>query len=89
MDIRWGRTHYVAPPRPRWVIPEYIVICESKGRNEPPNSAGAAGYYQITEWYAKGGHGAPYANEHSKAEQDAMARRIWDGGRGASQWDCA
>lgn len=72
-----------------WAIPTYIVMCESKGRNEPPNEAGAAGYYQITEWHEKGGSGAPYANEHSKAEQDAMAARIWDGGRGASQWDCA
>lgn len=71
-----------------WAIPTYIVMCESKGRNEPPNGAGAAGYYQITEWYEKGGTGAPYANEHSKAEQDAMARHIWNTA-GPSQWDCA
>jgi muramidase (phage lysozyme) len=91
VDIRWGRTHYVAPPRPRWVIPEYIVICESKGRNEPPNSASAAGYYQIiaSTWAAYGGSPPNDASQHSKAEQDAVARRIWDGGRGAGQWDCA
>jgi hypothetical protein len=70
------------------VIPEAIVMCESGGQNLPPNSAGAAGYYQITEWNAKGGSGAPNANEHSKAEQDAMASRLWAGGAGADQWVC-
>jgi hypothetical protein len=59
------------------VIPEAIVMCESSGQNLPPNYAGAAGYYQIKEWYDKGGRGAPYANEHSKAEQDAVAGRLY------------
>jgi transglycosylase-like protein len=59
-----------------WAIPAPIVECESGFTNETPNSAGAAGYYQITEWNAKGGSGAPYANEHSKAEQSWMAHKL-------------
>src|SRR5438105_15709029 len=30
----------------RWAIPAAIVMCESGGRNLPPNGAGASGYYQ-------------------------------------------
>lgn len=64
-----------------WVIPEAIVKCESGGTNEPPNEAGAAGYYQLTEWPSKSA-GLPvdhsgYASEHSKAEQDAVAGRLY------------
>lgn len=52
-------------------------MCESGGKNEPPNEAGAAGYYQLTEWSAKGGAGGGFANEHSRAEQDAVAGRLY------------
>ena len=31
----------------------------------------------------------PAAYLASKAEQDRVASRIWDGGAGASNWDCA
>ena len=31
----------------------------------------------------------PAAYLASKGEQDAVASRIWDGGRGASNWVCA
>lgn len=66
-------------------------MCESKGINEPPNSEGASGYYQIipSTWAAYGGSPPDNASEHSKPEQDAVASRIWDGGRGAGQWECA
>lgn len=89
MDRIWGRAHYVAPPAPRWVIPEAIVICESKGVNLPPNSASAAGYYQIiaSTWRENGGSPPSDASQHSKAEQDAVAKRIWDTG-GPGQWVC-
>jgi septal ring factor EnvC (AmiA/AmiB activator) len=73
-----------------WAIPYAIVLCESGGQNLPPNSAGASGYYQIIPgtWKDFGGTG-PQAYLASKAEQDAVASRIWDGGKGASNWTCA
>jgi len=73
-----------------WAIPDSIVQCESGGQNLPPNSAGASGYYQIipSTWKSFGGSG-PAAYLAPKAEQDAVARRIWNGGAGASDWDCA
>jgi septal ring factor EnvC (AmiA/AmiB activator) len=73
-----------------WAIPYAIVLCESGGQNVPPNSAGASGYYQIipSTWKLFGGTG-PAAYLASKAEQDAVASRIWRGGAGASNWVCA
>jgi hypothetical protein len=66
------------------------VLCESGGQNLPPNSAGASGYYQImpATWTGAGGSG-PAAYLASKAEQDAVASRLWNGGAGASNWVCA
>ncbi len=73
-----------------WAIPYPIVLCESGGQNLPPNSAGASGYYQIlpSTWSLFGGTG-PAAYLASKAEQDAVASRIWAGGSGAGNWVCA
>ncbi len=73
-----------------WAIPYPIVLCESGGQNLPPNSAGASGYYQIlpSTWRLFGGSG-PAAYLASKAEQDAVATRIWAGGSGAGNWVCA
>jgi septal ring factor EnvC (AmiA/AmiB activator) len=73
-----------------WAIPYKIVLCESGGANLPPNSAGASGYYQIlpSTWSEFGGTG-PAAYLASKAEQDAVASRIWNGGAGASNWSCS
>jgi septal ring factor EnvC (AmiA/AmiB activator) len=77
-------------PSGGWAIPYAIVLCESGGQNLPPNSAGASGYYQIIPdtWRRFGGTG-PAAYLASKAEQDAVASRIWNGGAGASNWVCA
>lgn len=77
-------------PSGGWAIPYAIVLCESGGQNLPPNSAGASGYYQImpSTWRLFGGSG-PAAYLASKAEQDAIAARIWNGGAGASNWVCA
>jgi hypothetical protein len=72
------------------VIPSAIVACESGGQNLPPNSAGASGYYQIlpSTWKQFGGAG-PAAYLASRAEQNAVASRIWGGGSGVSNWVCA
>src|SRR6202023_560908 len=72
-------------PNGNWAIPYAIVLCESGGQNLPPNSAGASGYYQIipSTWAGYGGTG-PAAYLAPKSEQDAVAARICDGGRGAS-----
>jgi septal ring factor EnvC (AmiA/AmiB activator) len=77
-------------PSNGWAIPYQIVLCESGGQNLPPNSAGASGYYQIlaSTWRGAGGTG-PAAYLASKAEQDAVASRLWAGGAGASNWTCA
>jgi septal ring factor EnvC (AmiA/AmiB activator) len=77
-------------PSGGWAIPYAIVLCESGGQNMTPNSAGASGYYQIipSTWTGFGGSG-PAAYLASKAEQDAVASRIWRGGAGASNWVCA
>jgi septal ring factor EnvC (AmiA/AmiB activator) len=77
-------------PSGGWSIPYAIVLCESGGQNLPPNSAGASGYYQIIPgtWKLFDGSG-PAAYLASKAEQDAVATRIWNGGAGAQNWVCA
>ncbi len=77
-------------PSGGWAIPYAIVLCESGGQNLSPNSAGASGYYQIlpSTWKLFGGSG-PAAYLAGKAEQDAVASRIWNGGAGASNWVCA
>ncbi len=79
----------VGPGGP-WAIPWAIVQCESGGRNVGPNSAGASGYYQfiVSTWKGLGGS-TPHAYLASRAEQDRLAAKLWDGGRGARNWDCA
>ena len=77
-------------PSGGWAIPYPIVLCESGGQNLSPNWAGASGYYQImpATWKLFGGSG-PAAYLAPKSEQDAVASRIWAGGSGAHNWDCA
>lgn len=79
----------VGPGGP-WAIPWAIVQCESGGQNLPPNWAGASGYYQFmpATWQGLGGS-TPHAYQASKAEQDRLAARLWNGGAGADNWDCA
>ncbi len=73
-----------------WAIPWAIVQCESGGQNLPPNFAGASGYYQFmpATWRGLGGS-TPHAYLASKAEQDRLAAKLWAGGAGARNWDCA
>lgn len=79
----------VGPGGP-WAIPYAIVECESGGQNLPPNSATASGYYQFIDstWRGMGGS-TPHAYQAPKAEQDRLAGRLWAGGAGARNWDCA
>jgi septal ring factor EnvC (AmiA/AmiB activator) len=73
-----------------WAIPWSVVNCESGGRNAGPNHVGASGYYQIipSTWRGAGGRG-PAAHLAPKSEQDRIARQLWNGGVGASNWVCA
>jgi septal ring factor EnvC (AmiA/AmiB activator) len=73
-----------------WAIPWAVVQCESGGQNLPPNWAGASGYYQFipSTWKGMGGS-TKHAYQAGKAEQDRLAAKLWDGGRGARNWDCA
>jgi peptidoglycan hydrolase CwlO-like protein len=84
------RALYSPGPGGPWAIPWPIVQCESGGQNVPPNWAGASGYYQFmpATWRALGGS-TPHAYLASKAEQDRLAAKLWNGGRGARNWDCA
>ncbi len=79
----------VGPGGP-WAIPYAIVECESGGQNLPSNSATASGYYQFIDstWRGLGGS-TRHAYQATKAEQDRLAGRLWNGGRGAGNWDCA
>lgn len=73
-----------------WAIPWAIVQCESGGQNFTPNSAGASGYYQFMQATWKGlGGSTKHAYQASKAEQDRLAAKLWAGGAGAGNWDCA
>jgi hypothetical protein len=89
LEARRARTTGATSGGP-WAIPWPIVQCESGGTNTPPNHAGASGYYQIipATWRGFGGSG-PQAYLAPKAEQDRIAAKIWDGGRGAHNWVCA
>lgn len=79
----------VGPGGP-WAIPWPVVQCESGGQNLGPNSAGASGFYQFmpATWRGLGGS-TPHAHLAPKAEQDRLAAKLWDGGRGAHNWVCA
>lgn len=85
-----NRYNSQAGPGGPWSIPWAIVQCESGGQNLPPNSAGASGYYQFlpSTWKGLGGS-TPNAYQASKAEQDRLAAKLWNGGKGAGNWVCA
>jgi hypothetical protein len=89
LEERSRATSRAGPGGP-WAIPWPIVQCESGGQNLPPNSAGASGYYQFLPdtWHGLGGS-TPAAHLGSKAEQDRLAARLWDGGGGAGNWACS
>jgi septal ring factor EnvC (AmiA/AmiB activator) len=72
-------------------IPSSIVMCESGGNYNALNpSSGAGGAYQMLPSTYKG-LGGKYAapNVAPKSEQDRLAAKLWAGGRGAGNWECA
>ena len=89
LEAARARAAMVPGPGGPWAIPWPVVQCESGGQNLPPNYASASGYYQIlaSTWKLFGGAG-PAAWKASKAEQDRVAAKIWNGGAGAHNWVC-
>jgi septal ring factor EnvC (AmiA/AmiB activator) len=72
-------------------IPNSIVMCESGGNYNALNpSSGAGGAYQFLPSTYKG-LGGKYAspNVAPKWEQDRLAAKLWAGGQGAGNWECA
>jgi hypothetical protein len=73
-----------------FAIPQGIVMCESGGNYGALNpSSGAGGAYQfLPETYKGlgGQHAAPHLAP--KSEQDKLAAKLWDGGRGRGNWEC-
>jgi muramidase (phage lysozyme) len=72
-------------------IPQNVVICESGGNYRAKNpSSGAGGAYQFLPETYKGLGGRYAAPELApKWEQDQLAAKLWNGGSGAGNWECA
>jgi muramidase (phage lysozyme) len=72
-------------------IPTSIVMCESGGNYGAVNpTSGAGGAYQFlpSTYQGLGGkYGSP--QKAPKWEQDRLAAKLWAGGRGAGNWECA
>jgi hypothetical protein len=72
-------------------IPQSVVMCESGGNYRAKNpSSGAGGAYQFLPETYKGLGGKYAAPEAApKWEQDQLAEKLWNGGAGAGNWECA
>jgi septal ring factor EnvC (AmiA/AmiB activator) len=74
-----------------FAIPQSVVMCESGGNYGAVNpNSGAGGAYQFLPDTYKGlggRYGAPQAAP--KWEQDQLAAKLWNGGAGAGNWECA
>jgi septal ring factor EnvC (AmiA/AmiB activator) len=74
-----------------FAIPTSIVMCESSGNYGAVNpTSGAGGAYQMlpSTYQGLGGkYGSP--QKAPKWEQDRLAAKLWAGGRGAGNWECA
>jgi hypothetical protein len=74
-----------------FAIPNSIVMCESGGNYGAVNpTSGAGGAYQMLPSTYKG-LGGKYAAPQlaPKWEQDRLAAKLWAGGQGAGNWECA
>jgi septal ring factor EnvC (AmiA/AmiB activator) len=74
-----------------FAIPQAIVMCESGGNYGALNpSSGAGGAYQMLPETYKGLGGKYQAPQLApKWEQDQLAAKLWAGGQGAHNWECA
>jgi septal ring factor EnvC (AmiA/AmiB activator) len=74
-----------------YAIPQSIVMCESGGNYGALNpSSGAGGAYQFLPETYKGLGGKYKAPQVApKWEQDQLAAKLWAGGQGAGNWECA
>jgi chromosome segregation ATPase len=74
-----------------YAIPDSVVMCESGGNYRAKNpSSGAGGAYQFLPETYKGLGGRYAAPEVApKWEQDQLAKKLWNGGAGAGNWECA
>jgi septal ring factor EnvC (AmiA/AmiB activator) len=74
-----------------FAIPTSIVMCESGGNYGAVNpTSGAGGAYQMlpSTYQGLGGkYGSP--QKAPKWEQDRLAAKLWAGGQGAGNWECA
>jgi septal ring factor EnvC (AmiA/AmiB activator) len=74
-----------------FAIPNSIVMCESGGNYGAVNpTSGAGGAYQMLPSTYQG-LGGKYGSPQSapKWEQDRLAAKLWAGGSGAGNWECA
>jgi predicted nucleic acid-binding Zn-ribbon protein len=74
-----------------FAIPQSIVMCESGGNYGAVNpTSGAGGAYQMLPSTYQG-LGGKYAAPQlaPKWEQDRLAAKLWAGGQGAGNWECA
>jgi septal ring factor EnvC (AmiA/AmiB activator) len=72
-------------------IPQSVVMCESGGNYGAVNpTSGAGGAYQMLPSTYKG-LGGKYSSPQAapKWEQDRLAAKLWNGGAGAGNWECA
>jgi muramidase (phage lysozyme) len=75
--------------RPVGVLPpDRVRYCESRGDYTAQNRrSSASGGWQITDGSWGGYQGYAHAKDAPPAVQDARAAELWNGGRGAHNWE--